>query len=285
MDRHAAAGRSRATALTATACDPSINRGRVRGRPARRQGPRPELPRASQKDDQIRRDPQRIRQPEPMQGDAQRRDIAKFRIAEDGRDREARRAHLAQQRERLSPLFLKDAAGGNAGARPLRPASATPRADTAAPRETSRGRRSRTRPSSRLGNSRFCRARHRYCRDRADRVWPLFRKAGAVEDQDAAAFGNHRPQPAPHLVGVPGRVRNEVLEGLIGDWFGDPRQHRLHRLALAVAEHALHVRAQGQPLRAMPEAALERLEPAHEALRCARSPSRRPPRGSVPNEG
>jgi hypothetical protein len=61
-------------------------------------------------------------------------------------------------------------------------------------------------------------------------------------------------------------MRNEVLEGLIRDGFGDPRQHRLHRLPLAVAEHPLHVRAQGHHLRAMPEAALELLEPAHEAL-------------------
>ena len=245
----------------------SVDQARTRaGTPRARQRLRPELARASQEDDQIRRDPQRIRQPESMQGGAQRGDIAKFRIAEDRRDREARRAHLPQQRERLAPLFLKDDAGRNAGARPLRPASATPWADTAAPRETSRGRRSTTRRSSRLGNSRFCRARHRYRRDRADRVWPLFRKAGAVEDQDAAAFRNHRAQPTPHLPGVPGRMRNEVLERLIGDRLGDPRQHRLHRLPLAVAEHPLDVRAQGHQLRAMPEAALELLEPAHEAL-------------------
>src|SRR5919199_954897 len=44
------------------------------------------------------------------------------------------------------------------------------------------------------------------------------------------------------------------------------RQIRLHRLALAVAEHAVHVRAQREPLRSMTEAALERLEPAHQSL-------------------
>ena len=35
--------------------------------------------------------------------------------------------------------------------------------------------------------------------NRADRVWPLFRKAGPVEDQDAAAFRNHRAQSTPDL--------------------------------------------------------------------------------------
>src|SRR2546430_10724920 len=77
--------------------------------------------------------------------------------------------------------------------------------------------------------------------NRADRVWALFRKTGAVEDQDAAAFRNHRAQSPPHLRGVPGRVRDEMLEGLIGDRLGHPRQHRLHRLALAVAEDPLDV--------------------------------------------
>jgi hypothetical protein len=65
-------------------------------------------------------------------------------------------------------------------------------------------------------------------------------------------------------------VGDEVLEGLIGDRLGDPRQHRLHRLALAVAEHALHVRPQGQQLRAMTEAALELLQPTDQSLHARR---------------
>ena len=100
----------------------------------------------------------------------------------------------------------------------------------------------------------------------ADRVRALFRKAGPVEDQDAAPFRNHRAQPTPDRSRVPRRVRNEVLEGLIRDRLGHARQHRLHRLALAVAEDPLHVRPQRHQLRAMAEAALELLEPAHQAL-------------------
>jgi hypothetical protein len=99
-----------------------------------------------------------------------------------------------------------------------------------------------------------------------DRVRALFRKTGAIEDRDAAPFGNHGPQAPPHLRGVPGRVRDEMLEGLIGDRLGDAREHRLHRLALAVAEDSLHVGPQGHQLGTMPEAGLERLEPAHKAL-------------------
>ena len=61
-------------------------------------------------------------------------------------------------------------------------------------------------------------------------------------------------------------MRDEVLKRLIRHWLRDPRQHRLHRFPLAVAEHAVHVRAQGEPLRPMAEATLEGLEPAHQSL-------------------
>jgi len=65
-------------------------------------------------------------------------------------------------------------------------------------------------------------------------------------------------------------MRDEVLEGLIGDRLGHPRQHRLHRLALAVAEDALDVGPKSHQLRAMTKAALELLEPAHESLNARR---------------
>ena len=104
----------------------------------------------------------------------------------------------------------------------------------------------------------------------ADRRRALFRKARPVEDQHPAALGQHRPQPPPDAVGVPGRVRDEVLKGLIGDRLGDAGQHRLHRLPLAVAEDALHVTPQRQQLRPMAEAAFELLEPAHQSLNARR---------------
>ena len=67
-----------------------------------------------------------------------------------------------------------------------------------------------------------------------------------------------------------GRMRDEMLKGLIGDRLGDARQHRLHRLALAVAEDPLDVGPQRQQLRAMAEAALELLEPADQSLNARR---------------
>ena len=100
----------------------------------------------------------------------------------------------------------------------------------------------------------------------ADRMGALFGKTRAVDDQHAAALGQHLEQPSPDPVGVPGRVRNEMLKALVGDRVGDAGQHRLHRLPIAVAEEAVHVRPQREPLRAMAEAALKRFEPANQAL-------------------
>src|SRR5262245_11885584 len=101
----------------------------------------------------------------------------------------------------------------------------------------------------------------------------LFGKAVAVDDQHAAPLGQHLEEAPPDPVGVPDRVCNEVLKALIGDRACDAGQHRLHRLAIAVAEEAMHVRPQREPLRAMAEAALKRFEPANQALnargRCA----------------
>lgn len=104
----------------------------------------------------------------------------------------------------------------------------------------------------------------------ADRRRTFFRKAGAVEDQHAPAFREHGSQAPPHALRIPGRMGNEVLEGLVADRFGDPGQHRLHRFPLAVAEDALNIRPQRQQLRAMAKAALELLEPSNQSLHARR---------------
>jgi hypothetical protein len=57
-----------------------------------------------------------------------------------------------------------------------------------------------------------------------------------------------------------------MLKALVGDRVGDAGQHRLHRLAIAVAEQPVHIRPQREPLRTMAETALKRLEPANQAL-------------------
>jgi hypothetical protein len=45
-----------------------------------------------------------------------------------------------------------------------------------------------------------------------------------VEDQNARALWQRRPQAPPHHLGVPRRVRDEVLEGLIGGRLADARE-------------------------------------------------------------
>jgi hypothetical protein len=47
---------------------------------------------------------------------------------------------------------------------------------------------------------------------------------------------------------------------------GHAREHGLHRLPLAVAEHALHIRPQGQQLRAMAKATFELLQPSDQPV-------------------
>ena len=61
--------------------------------------------------------------------------------------------------------------------------------------------------------------------------------------------GQYLEEPSPDPVGVPDRVRDEMLKALVGDRVGDTGQHRLHRFPIAVAEHAVHVSLQGESLR------------------------------------
>ena len=77
------------------------------------------------------------------------------------------------------------------------------------------------------------------------------RKACAIENQQAFAFGNHRAQATPDGVGVPRRIGDDVLEGLVRSGLDHPRQHRFHRFAGAVAQQPLDVPPQGEHLRAI----------------------------------
>src|SRR6185295_11801707 len=168
-------------------------------------------------------------------------------------------------RERVAPLLVKDDPGWNAG--PLALLGREPRLGQVQLRAQ--------KPSTHAGPQRNGRRdlairdlaeRSTVLTHDADRVRALFGETGPIEDDHTLAFGNHGPQAAPHRGRVPRGVRDEVLERLIGDRLGDPRQHRLHRLPLAVAEDALDVVPQRQQLRAMPKTALELLEPPHQSL-------------------
>ena len=99
----------------------------------------------------------------------------------------------------------------------------------------------------------------------------MFGEARAVDDHQACALGQDRPQASPDLVGPSRGIGDEVLERLVGPGFSDARQHRFHRLARAVAEQPLDVAAQRHVLGAMPEALFEGLEPPHQAAQLRNS--------------
>jgi hypothetical protein len=198
-----------------------------------------------------------------MQQPTKRGDIAEFRVRDDAGQLQPCRTGASNARDRVAPFLLKRHARGDA--------SNSPAARILDPRLRQIQHRPEQ-PRARAGPERRGRCDlavgdlaqgATVLAGDADRVGTLFRKAGAVDDQHAATLGQYLPQATPDPVGIPGGMRDEVLKGLIRHRLRDARQHRLHRLALAVAEHAVHVRAQREPLRPMPEAALERLEPAH----------------------
>lgn len=225
--------------------------------------------RAGGEDRHLRRNTDGIRHAQSMQGRTKRRDIPELGIGKDGGQGQPRGSRLSQQAQGHPPLFLKANRGWNSrllprvGRQPLL-GQIQGRAETPAPEAG----------PQRSGD------RHLAIRDfaeratvlpgHADRRGALLRKAGAIEDQHASPLGQYGAQAPPDAIRIPWRMGDEVLKGLIRDRFGDARQHRLHRLAVAVAEHALHIRPQRQQLRAMAKAALELLQPSNQSLQARR---------------
>ena len=204
-------------------------------------------------------------EPQPVQRLADGAVVPIFGVGHDRGQRQPGGSTAAHERQRQSPLFLKQQRRGN-------PRRGAPR-QIADPRlgqiqQGAEGPRPTAGPQRRrhgdlaigdLAQRAAVLARH------ADRMRARFRKARFVEDQDARALGQHRPQPTPHDLGVPRRVRDEMLEGLVRRRFADARQHRRHRLARAVAQQPVDILAQGHVLGAMPEALLEVIQPMRQA--------------------
>ena len=69
--------------------------------------------RGAEKDREMRRDPQRVRQTQSMQQAAKHAIVAKFCVGQDPGDSESARSDLPQQGQRLAPFFLKPDRGGN----------------------------------------------------------------------------------------------------------------------------------------------------------------------------
>ena len=212
------------------------------------------------------RDSDGIRQAPPVQRAPEGGDVAELGVREHSRDLQPRGARASDQRQRLTPFLLEGRAGRNL----------CPRAPVGVAEPRFREIQQRTgHPRAHAGPERG-RRRDLAIRDlaqrttvltrHADRMGALFGKTGAVDDQYAAALGQHLEETPPDPVGVPRRVRDEMLKALVADRVRDAGQHRLHRFAIAVAEDAVHVRPQREPLCAMAEAPLKRFEPANQAL-------------------
>ena len=194
--------------------------------------------------------------------------VAKLRIRQHACPRDATRAHLAEQGQRLAPFLLKAHAAGNPRRGPR--GGGQPRlgqvqrgAEQVGAHPGPQGRR-----NGHLAIGDLAQRATVLARD-PDRVRALLRETRAVDDHQPLAFGQHRPQAPPDAVGAPRGVGDEVLKGLVGPRIGYARQHRFHRLARAVAEQPLDVPAQGQLLGTMPEALLEGVEPPHQAVQLA----------------
>ena len=212
-----------------------------------------------------RRDTERIGQAQTMQRLANRAVVAVFGIRHDGGEREACRATAAHERQREAPLLLK--ADGRRNARP----GASYRVAGPVLGQIQQGAhrpRARARPQRR-------RHRHLAIRDLAqrpavlprdaDRMRARLRKTGFVEDQHPGALGRHAPQSSPQGLGLPRRMRDEMLKGLIRRRVADAFEHRRHRLARAVAQQAIDILPQRHVLGAMAEAVLELIQPPRQS--------------------
>ncbi len=116
----------------------------------------------------------------------------------------------------------------------------------------------------------------------ARRLRALLREPGVVERQDAGPDRHDRAQLRPDARGVPRRVGDEVLEGLIVARIAQAPVHGLHRLALAVAEEAVNVLGGRVALRLPAETRAELIEEvAQSSQQCARGLGRHA--CSVPN--
>ena len=94
----------------------------------------------------------------------------------------------------------------------------------------------------------------------ADGLRALLGKAGVIDREDARADRHDRAQLGPHALGIPGRVRDEVLQRLILTRSAQPPMHGLHRLPLAVIEQPVEILTGGLALRLAAEAGTEPIQ-------------------------
>ena len=200
-----------------------------------------------------------------MQHLAHRPVVAVFGVGDHGGQGQAGRPCAAHQRQGEAPLLLKHQAHRDprfgAPHQIARPAFGHIEQGPQRPRALSRPQRGGDRDLA----IRDLAQRAAVLARRPHRMRTRFGEARFVEDQNAGALGQSRPQPTPDRLGVPRRVRDEVLKRLIGRRLADARQHRGHRLAGAVAQQPVDILAQRHVLRAMTEAVLELIQPSRQS--------------------
>jgi len=94
----------------------------------------------------------------------------------------------------------------------------------------------------------------------ANREFALPRQAGVVDGEDATAHRQQRAQSLPERTHLPDRMRDEVLQALVGTGIAQPPMHGLHRLSLAVVQQSLDVAARVSTVRSPTETANEAIE-------------------------
>ena len=83
----------------------------------------------------------------------------------------------------------------------------------------------------------------------------------AATPPPVAKFRQLRAQPFPEPLGVPRRMRDEMLKGLIGAGIAEARPHGFHRLAPTVAQQTGHIPPQRAALTLTRKAGFEELQP------------------------
>jgi hypothetical protein len=200
-----------------------------------------------------------------MQRAAQRGVVAELGIAGHGRDREPGRTHLAQQRQGQLPFRRESHGRGNLGPRPLarrQPFLGQIQRRAQQPRP---GPRPQRHGDGRLAIGDLA-ARPAVLSGDPDGGQPLFGETCPVENQHTRTFRNAFAQPFPERLGVPRRMRDEMLEGLIGAGIAQARPHGFHRLAPTVAQQAADIASQRTALTLPTEVFLEQLQPDQQSL-------------------
>ena len=198
---------------------------------------------------------------EPMQRLAKDRHVAVGGVGEHGRERQAGRAGAAQQRQRQAPFLLKPhGRRERARARSARDRASTPSADRGPRPASTRGPWPRATPWSPLGNWRSCPARRNTGarrRPSACLAWGSWcRRSPTSLRAPGSSSSRRRHTGAQSHVACVMKCWNVLVMARVGD----PRQHRLHRLARTVAQQALQVATQRHRLQPGTEAALELLQ-------------------------